>query len=62
MKYYTIYSAKTDEVVAHGTAADCTVQLEMASVNSFYAMVSRVMAGLNKKYIIVFLDLFDDDY
>lgn len=52
MNYYTVYLAKNDQIVACGTSHDCQRQLGLASVDSFYSMVSRVQKGTNKKYEI----------
>lgn len=52
-KYYGIYDSKTDRLLASGTSAECRKQLNLASVKSFYSMVSRVRSGKNKKYDIL---------
>lgn len=51
--YYTVYRAKTDKVVAFGTAKECAKMMDLASVNSFYSLVSRASNGKNRKWNIV---------
>lgn len=52
MNYYAVYLAKSDKLVACGTSRECQRQLGLASVKSFYSMVSRVKKGANQKYEI----------
>lgn len=58
-KYYAVYLRETDELLASGTSAEVTKQLKLASVKSFYSMVSRVRSGKNKKYEILIEDWED---
>lgn len=50
-KYYTVYLAKNDQIVAFGDKETCADMLGM-SQKSFYSMISDVRAGRNKKYEI----------
>lgn len=52
-KWYTIYCAKTDEIVACGGASACAKQMGRKSVDSFYCLVSRAQKGKIKKYVAV---------
>ena len=54
--YYTVYLAKTDEVVAYGTSAECAKQMGK-TINGFHSLVSKNRSGKHHKYIIV----VDDD-
>lgn len=51
--YYTVYLAKTDEVVAYGTSAECAKQMGK-NINGFHSLVSKNRSGKHYKYIIVF--------
>lgn len=59
-KYYAVYLRETDELLASGTSAEVTKQLNLASVNSFYSMVSRTRSGKNNKYEILIEDIEDN--
>ena len=48
--YYAVYLRKTDELVACGTSAECVKQMGLKSVDSFYCLISHVLAGYNLKY------------
>ena len=43
--WYTVYDAKTDELVAAGTAAMCAAKLGYANANSFASAVSHRLSG-----------------
>ena len=53
MRFYTVYDAKDDTIVASGSASECTDQLDFKSLDSFYCMISRVLKGQNRKYKVV---------
>lgn len=57
--YYTVYDAKTDVIVASGTAVECAKTMDR-SLASFYCTVSRNRSGKHHKYSIV-IDSADDD-
>ena len=50
---YTVYDAKTDQLLAFGTVEDCTKALGYKSFDSFYEMVSRFQNGRQKKYHVL---------
>lgn len=52
VNYYTIYDAKTDRVMASGSAVECAEALQMGLI-SFYSMVTRVRNGETKRYAVV---------
>lgn len=52
-KYYTVWSRKTDEVLACGTSEECAKMLGMSSSASFRCMVSRSAKGRNKRYVVL---------
>lgn len=52
ISYYTVYIAKTDEIIASGIASDCAEQLGK-TLNGFYSMVSKNTLGIHKKYSFV---------
>ena len=57
-RYYTVWNAKTDELVADGTAAECAAIMGRSRTD-FYTMVSRVKRGINKKYVVL-VENYDD--
>ena len=50
--YYTVYDAKTDDVLASGNAKECAKQLNMA-LSSFYSAITKNNSGEHKKYVII---------
>lgn len=50
--YYTIYLAKDDSVVAHGTIKQLARELNR-SENCVASLISKNSRGIHKKYIIV---------
>ncbi len=52
-KWYTVYRAKDDVLLAAGTSFECAKRLKFKNVNSFYGMVCRCTNGTNKKYVVV---------
>lgn len=52
-KNYAVYDKKTDELLASGDSKFCTHQLGLASVKSFYCLVSRCLSGKNNKYEVL---------
>lgn len=62
MKYYTIYSRKTEEIIAQGTAKECACQLNL---KDFHNMVNRVRKGRSKKYEVLtenYSDVMEEDH
>lgn len=60
---YTVYDNRTDKAVIYdGTAEDCAKALKR-SKNSFYCLVSRVLAGRNKRYAVMkrYMDEEEED-
>lgn len=49
---YTVYDAKTDELLAIGTVDKCAAMLGFQNASGFYEMVSRVAHGRAKKYTV----------
>lgn len=49
---YAIYDAATEQLLALGTAEECSKVLGM-TVGSFYCMVCRTASGKRKKYVVV---------
>lgn len=62
LNYYEIYSAKTDELLAKGTAIECRRQLGCASLDSFYALANRSRRGISKTYRVVIKKGGETDY
>jgi hypothetical protein len=60
-KYYTIYSNKTDEVVAFGDSLECCKKLGLKDLRQFYAFVSKTKSGIRKGYSVVVEELSHDD-
>lgn len=50
--YYTVYNAKTDEVLASGNAFECARLLNIRQ-DSFYKAVMKSNRGESKKYYIL---------
>lgn len=55
--YYTVYDARTDNVLAFGNAVQCAAMLGCANSQTFHAIVSKVQHGKHKKYSVVVEDL-----
>lgn len=53
MNYYEIYDRESDVLLAFGTARECRKQLGCASMDTFYALASRSIRGINKMYRVV---------
>lgn len=51
--YWTVYLAKTDEVIAQGTREEVIEQMGTLSAQSFRSTVAGVKAGRNRKYVIL---------
>ena len=52
-KTYAVYDKKTDELLVSGNSKFCTRQLGLASVDSFYSLVSNCLSGKNNKYEVL---------
>lgn len=59
--YYTVFLAKTDEVVAFGNAEQCAKKLGLKNARQFHAVVSKTSSGIHKRYVIVKEPLDDDE-
>ena len=55
MKHYTVYSRKTDEIVAVGTSSECAKRLRLTPA-SFHSLVSRYKRGIPGKYEFIVED------
>lgn len=53
MKYYAVYDARTDELLAEGNSRECREKLGCSSMDTFYALVNRSRRGINKSYKVV---------
>ena len=51
VNYYTVY--RDDEIVAFGTAYQCTETLKLKNTRQFYALISKARSGLRCHYSIV---------
>lgn len=47
--YYTVYDARTDEVLAFGNATQCAATLGCANARIFHSIVSKAWHGKIKK-------------
>ena len=50
---YTVYNAKTDQLLAFGTVDQCVAMLGYSNYTHFYSIVSKVAKGVLKKYEIL---------
>lgn len=62
MKYYAIYDARTDELLAEGNSRECREILGCSSMDTFYALVNRAKRGSNKRYKVVIKKGGEVDY
>ena len=62
MNYYEIYDNQSGELLARGNARECRKQLGCSSLDTFYALESRALRGLNNKYRIVKMKGGETDY
>ena len=53
MKYYEVYDATGERLLAHGNSRECMKILKCKSMDSFYALVNRSIRGINKKYKVI---------
>lgn len=49
--WYTVYSTKTDEIIASGTADMIVQQMGYASRNSFFSAITHAKTRKDSKYI-----------
>lgn len=54
--YYTVYDARTDEVLAFGNIAQCASRLGTSS-QTMRSIISKVRHGKLKRYAVVVEDL-----
>lgn len=59
MRYYTVY--RDDEIVAFGSAAQCTEKLGLKNLRQFYALVSKAKSGLRHHYSVVIEEINDNE-
>lgn len=62
MKYYEIYDAKSDRLLAKGTARECKRELGCSSMDTFYALANRSARGENGKYRVIIKKGGETDY
>ena len=60
MIWYTVYLTDTDEIVASGTAQECSKALGMTRP-SFYSTVSKAALGQRHKYTFFKEDIKKED-
>lgn len=49
-KIYTIRLASTGDIIAKGTAAECSAQMGYKDKGRIYTLISHITSGINKKY------------
>ena len=52
-KFYMVYLAKDDTIVATGSARECTKQMGLKNENAFRNIVSKSKLGKIKKYEVI---------
>lgn len=60
MRWYTVYDAATEEVLASGTSAQCAKALGL-TVNSFHCALSHARAGTQHKYEFLVEEIKKED-
>ena len=55
-KFYMVYLAKDDSIVATGSAEECAKQMGYKNTHSFYCFVQHVRAGRRKTHEIIISD------
>lgn len=65
MNEYIVHSVKTDEILALGTAKECTKQLGYSSVTCFYSQIcsqrNRGRQGYPQRNKNIFITLLDKE-
>lgn len=59
--WYAIYNAKTDELLATGTAEQCAKAMGFKSPSTIYQLLSRTRNGINRKYRVIAMDSTPED-
>ena len=52
-KFYMVYLAADDSIVATGSAEECTKQMGLKNIHTFYTIVGKTRKGLLTRYEIV---------
>lgn len=55
-KFYMVYLAKDDSIVATGSAEECAKQMGYKNVNCFYSLVQHIRNGKRKTLEIIISD------
>ena len=55
-KFYMVYLAKDDSIIATGSAEECTKQMGLKNVYTFYSIVSKIKNGKHSKYEVIVSD------
>ena len=55
-KFYMVYLAKDDTIVATGSAEECTKQLRLKNVHTFYSIMGKSRSGKLSKYEVIISD------
>ena len=59
MRYYTVY--RDEDIVAFGTALQCTEKLRLKNLKQFYALISKSRSGIRRHYSIVVEEVEDKE-
>ena len=55
-KFYMVYLAKDDTIVATGSSEECAKQMGLKNNQAFRDIVSKSKRGINKKYEVIISD------
>ena len=56
LKFYMVYLAKDDTIVATGSAEECAKQMRLKDVYCFYSVISKVRNGKCSRYEVIISD------
>lgn len=60
MRWYTVYDAATEEILASGTSSQCAKALGL-TIGSFYCAVYRSQADIQHKYEVLVEEIKKED-
>ena len=55
-KFYMVYLAADDSIVATGSAEECTKQMGFKNVNTFYSVIGKSRRGKLSRYEVIISD------
>ena len=55
-KFYMVYLAADDSIVATGSAEECTKQMGLKNVHSFYSIIGKSRSGKLSRYEVIISD------